>query len=317
MRKPNLITETIHNITYDIKAEAIIGDLIQNGFLNDDFIAIHDGSFKRRYGRDIDFSEELKLENGQKITGIHLNRDGLYDSLPEGLFHQKTGAPQKESDKVSGVSKKLKAEEKAARNFFLPFENEIFFQRIHLELEERKILSRFSENLFDDIFPEFWNLDKTLDRKYIRRMVMFLHFSHQIAGNLNLTAKCLESILKENVTVKVKKSKGPVNMEMGDLNQILKSSLLGSVELGNDFVSCSDSDSISTTIEFNIGPLKSTDVCEYLVKGSASNFLSCFYDYFLPADLDVLTNILIAQENQHFVLVPNGKGTVLGYETAI
>jgi len=94
-------------------------------------------------------------------------------------------------------SKKLKIEEKEARKFFLPFENEIFFQRVNLELEERNLISQFSDNLFNEIFPDFWKIDRALPRKWVSRMVLFLHFAHQLISNQDNVAKCLEVIIEE------------------------------------------------------------------------------------------------------------------------
>jgi len=275
------ITETIQNIFYDIKAEALIADLIENGLEGEDIITIQKGTFKRRYARDIDSTKELKFANGQKVIGFNLNRDGLYDSLPEGLFHEKTDKSLKESDKISEESKKLKAEEKAVREFFLPFENEIFFQRVQLELEERKVLSRFNENLFDDIYPEFWNLDKSLNKKYISRMVLLLHFSHRIAGNCVLTEKCLETILEEKVSVRIVRTMDLQNGKIDKSATSVKNCLLGVSELGIDFICGDKFDHLGKTMEFNIGPLKNSNIDEYLENGTVPKFLKCFFNYFI------------------------------------
>ncbi len=314
MKTSDEISEAIQTIFFDIKAEALIGDLIENGLENEGFVAMLDGTFKRRYARDIAYNETIKLENGQKIVGIHINRDGLYDSLPEGLFHEKIDNPSKDSDNISEESKKLKLEEKAVREFFRPFENEVFFQRIQLELHERKILSRFSENLFNDIFPEFWNFDSSLSPKYISSMVLLLHFSHRIAGNSKLTEKCLEAILEEKVKVQVIRSKTSANKNINKSNSSNKNNLLGAIEMGVNFVCGDDFDGLDTTMVFDIGPLQNTRVDEYLENGTISNFLNCFYNYFVPAEFDVTNNILIDKAKQNFILT--AEGPVLGYESA-
>ncbi len=311
------IPEIIQNILYDIKAEALIADLIENGLKSEDFIAIPKGTFKRRYARDIDSTDEMKFENGQKVVRFSLNRDGLYDSLPEGLFHEKNVKSEKESEKISKESKKLKAEEKAVREFFLPFENEMFYQRVQLELEERNVLSRFSENLFDDIYPEFWNLDKSLNRKYVSRMILLLHFSHRIAGNCNLTAKCLETILDEEVSVEIVRYNNSDKITVGSDKNAEQKCSLGSGELGVDFVSGEKFDDLSKIMEFKIGPLKNSSAVDYLDNGTVSKFLKCFFGYFVPAELDVKSVIIVDELEQNFILTEIGEGPVLGFESAI
>lgn len=315
MENTNKIKQTIHNVNFDIKAEAVIADLLENGLESDDFVVIPIGIFKRRYSRDIAFTSKIKLNNGLELSGIHINRDAVYDTLPEGFFHQNT-EHSNESKNVSKESKKLKEEEKAARNFFLPFENETFFQRINLELEERKILNRFSENLSDDFSPEFWRLDQSLDQGYLSRMVKFLHISHKIAGNTKLTEKCLEAILDEDVTAIIVKNCTPVKVNHKN-GQRKQNWLLGSALLGVDFVCGDEFMSMGYTMRFDIGPLRNSTITDYLKNGRILNFLKCFFGYFVPVELEVSTNILVSQEKQGFTLEPLGEGAVLGYKTAI
>jgi hypothetical protein len=309
------ISAIIQNIFYDIKAEALIGDLLENGLKTDDFLAINKGTFKRRYARDIDQVKTIEFENGQKVAGIYLNRDGLYDSLPEGLFHDKRDDSIKKESNISEDSKRIKEEEKQVRNFFLPFENEIFSQRIKLELEERNVLSHFSENLFNDIYPEFWNLDRKLNRKYLSRMVLLLHFSHRIAGNPSHTAKCLEYIINEKVTVQIVAT--DFHEEPVEEIQTNSNCKLGARELGVDFVCGDNFNKMGKTMEFTIGPLKNTTVDEYLGNGAILKFLNCFYGYFIPVELDVKMNVRVEELEQHFVLGEMNEGPVLGYESAI
>jgi hypothetical protein len=272
--------------------------------------------FRRRYSRDIAFTNKIKLNTGFELVGIHVNRDSVYDTLPEGFFHQNTETNSNDSKDISRESKRLRDEEKAARNFFLPFENEIFFQRINLELEERKILNHFSENLFDEFSPEFWKLDQSLERKYLTRMVKFLHISHKIAGNTKLTEKCLEAILDENVKAILTKNNTPIkgNLKEGEKDQ---NPVLGPAILGVDFVCGDEFMSTGYTMRFDIGPLRNSNIIDYLENGSILNFMKCFFGYFVPAGLEVNTNILVSPEKQDFTLEPLGEGAVLGYKTAI
>ena len=316
MSNSNNIEKIIQNVFFDIKAEAIIGDLIENGLEWDDFVGISQGILKRRFGRDIDTTKEKKLENGRKIIEFYLNRDGLYDSLPEGLFHEETEKSLKEADKIISSSKKLKKEEKEARDFFLPFENELFSQRVKLELQEREILSRFNENLFDDIYPEFWNFDISLDRKLISRMVRLLHFSHRIAGNCKLTEECLESILEENVKVKITDKCQSENRDLVINANEDTNCVLGRVNSGVNFVCGESFSSLKNSMVIDIGPIKKSSIEGYLENGAVAKFLDCFYDYFVPAELDVMLNIHVEKSEQSFILHEDS-GPVLGYESAI
>lgn len=315
MGNTNNIEQTIRNMTYDIKAEAVIADLIENGLESEEFVVIPIGIFKRRYSYDIAFASKIKFNNGLELLGIRINRDAIYDTLPEGFFHQNT-EHSSELKNVSRESKKLKEEEKAARNFFLPFENEIFSQRTNLELEERKILNRFSENLSDDFSSEFWRLDQSIDQRYLSQMVKFLHISHKIAGNTELTGKCLEAILDEHVTVTKAQNCIPLKVKHKNSDKN-KNGVLGSALLGVDFICGDEFMTMGYSMRFTIGPLRNSGINDYLKNGHILNFLKCFFGYFVPAELDVSTNILISPEKHGFTLEPFGEGAVLGYKTAI
>lgn len=310
------IKELIQNVFYDIKAEAVIADLIENGLKPDDFVAVQKGIFKRRYSRDIDSVNSLKLENIQSVLAFHLNRDGLYDSLPEGLFHRKSGTETSQNKKYSEDSVELKQEEKAARKFFLPFENELFYQRVNLELQERKVLSRFSEKIFNDVYPELWKLHRTINREYVYRMVLLLHLSYKITGNIQLIARCLQSIIEEKVEAQHKRtsqSSSVLTENMANLND----TFLGAGTLGVDFVCGEDYSIPIVEYEFTIGPLKNTKAADYLDNGSLTKFLNCFYSYFVPVEFEAKTKIIVDETALNFILNKNGEGPVLGFETAI
>lgn len=311
MQKRNDITETLKTIRHDLKAEIIIADLISTGLESDDFVVVPNGTFKRRYSSDIAYTSPLKLQNGHEPVGIYVNRDAIYDLMPEGFFHEKSDLKKNEPDPASKGSKKIKAEEKAARSFFLPFENELFWHKINLELEERKILFRFSENIFENLTPDFWNLDASADPVYVLRMVKYLQISYRFTGNCYLTGKCLGQILNEEVMVMLTERSVIINENIKD--PVHSCCCLGSASLGSDFI-CSDS--LTTTenvLHFLIGPVRNSRITDYLEKGPASEFLKCFAEFFVPAGLDVITTVLAAPYDYNFTLGSEGSGCMLGY----
>src|ERR1039457_2548459 len=143
------VVNSVNRLLNDIRAEAVAADIIEKGMNPADIVIINDGSFRRNFSRDINYGEVINLDNGQQVLGLHITRDGLYDSLPEGVFHEQSIEPLTSGHDMAKLSKSQKTEEKYARKFLLPFENEIFYHRIQLEIEEKNLLYRFSENLFD------------------------------------------------------------------------------------------------------------------------------------------------------------------------
>jgi hypothetical protein len=309
------IAISINRLLNDIRAEVVAADLIENDVNPADIVILPDGSFRRNYSRDINFAEVTKLENGQQVLGIHITRDGIYDGLPEAVFHDQSGDPLISGHEMAKLSKKQKLEEKEARLFFLPLENEIFFHRIQLELEERKLLYRFSENLFDDIYPQFWNLDRSLPKKLVSRFVLILHMTNKILGNIELTAQCLETILEEEVKITITRH----NRKENDLIDIpgKKNAGLGYFLLGENFICGNYISDYDPVMEFIIGPLKNSSIEDYLEKGSYSAFLSCFYSFFVPVELDAVTIIKAGETKQQFILHEVASNVILGYNSVI
>jgi len=305
--------EKIGEEPFDVKAEVLIAGLMEKGLKPDELVVIPGGSFDRRFSPDVREAGLFKLANGKQLLGFHVTRDGIYDSMPEALFHSQSERPLKNGAEMAAESKKLKNEEKEIRRFFLPFENEIFLQRVHLEVQERETLWRISENLFDEVFPEFWGLDPSAGSKYIPRLALLLHFSHKITGNTRLTAKCLETILDEKVEATFFLDYHPQQVEKNLPGQTLNG--LGTSALGVDFICGQVLNMPVATIRFKIGPLQNTPLEDFLEGGKAEKFLRCFYSFFIPAEIEVKTTVSAGEKYRHFTLGEGAEAPVLGYNS--
>ncbi len=303
------IKSFVNSLRYDIKAEAIIADLIDNGVDPNDIIALFQGSFKRKFEKDICFADIVKLNNDREILGIALTRDSIYDALPEGMFHKQSMKPVEGSKSMASDSKQQRFEEKGARDFFLPFENEIFYQQVNNELQERKILGMFNKNLFDDIMPEFWNLDNSLPKKYVSRLILLLPMVHKIVGDTVLTAKALEMILNEKIKARIN-TKSKLNNEVGS------EKVLGEFYLGKNWI-ISQPSCRNLQMEFSIGPLQHLKVNDFLDSSKMKRLLECFCSFFVPMEFDTITKIVVERDQEDFVLNDNVSETILGYNTAI
>jgi len=312
MKDLSAIEESLNDLSYDIKAEIVIADLWENGLNPADFLIFPDGLFCRRFKKDVSHAEILELNNGQEVLSVHITRESIYDSLPEALFHSTLGEGLNSGHEMAEASKIQKREERECRTFFLPFENEIFFQKVQLELSERKILQRFSENLFNDIFPDFWNLDRSLPKKLVSKLMLFLHYAYKFAGNTELISRALEVILDEPVSVRIDTVNFAGNGSENTVNQVDQG--LGQSRLGLDMVCGTHLEDQAPVMEFSIGPLENTHIEDYLDNGIISRFLDVFFNYFVPLEMNAIKTIKGYASRQEFVLSESGP-TYLGYNT--
>ncbi len=122
-------SQQINELLLDLTAEYIAVGLYNEGISKRDILAIFEGDLKRKWSTDLDRAEVESFESGKEALSIFLNRTGVYDSLPEALFHRFSDSRNATGEDMAKESMQLKNEEKQIRKFFRPFENEIFLQR--------------------------------------------------------------------------------------------------------------------------------------------------------------------------------------------
>ena len=79
----NKIVKELASVYENIKAESIVLELQNNSSIANDFLVENKSSFKRGYRRDV-----LKSKKKDSKLLLELSRDGVYDALPECVFHE-------------------------------------------------------------------------------------------------------------------------------------------------------------------------------------------------------------------------------------
>jgi hypothetical protein len=275
-------------------------------------LAAYSGQFRRNWTRDIERSTIQHLETDEEMLCLHLNRDGIYDTLPELLFHNNFEAENQSAEDMAKDSMRLKAEEKESRSFFQPFENEIFLQRVQLAMKENQLLKSIYTEFLTGIIPDFWIADNELPEDYLARLKKLLPLADRITGDFTLTGQSLEFILKEKVEV----TSHAYNK--GDIDYF-ESGILGTSMLGVDTICGNHVNGFLDDLIFTIGPIINNETNELVKNGRMYKFLDCFYGYFIPFELDVETKYVFGNEESKFILSdPDGtKICYLGYNSVI
>ena len=308
------LTKIINSYPADIKAEVLVADLVREGFESNYLVVFYRSLFKRRYSRDILNAEIITIDDYHESLALYLARDGLYDLLPEGLFHE-----SKEAALISGremalnSKRELKVEEEA-RKFFRPIENEFFYQRVQIELEERSMLQKLQDNHLEDFFMNFWKIDPGLPRELSVKLVSMLPFLKEIVGDFAMTASCLAGILGEEVRYSVEYTTRPP-VEAGEMLQV-EEFPLGYGCLGVDTVTSGHVMESCKVVRFQIGPLKKTKIEPYLANGEIARFIASFFSYFMPLEIEAEYEVFIQEDRQEFVLNPENQA-IMGYSTII
>ncbi|MFC4816885.1 MULTISPECIES: hypothetical protein [unclassified Flavobacterium] len=310
MNRIEEVKKKINALPFDLKAEVVLAPLLEKEKeYNPDFLINFKGQFKRPYSTDILGCEIIDYDyDATQFLKIDVSRDGIYDGLPEGVFHYpKTDRLNQSVDDMTKEYRVQQKEEEEARLFFLPFENEFFLNGLIREKAEKDFLFKLNEGKTFQFFYEFWDIDKSMPEVLVAKFIRLIPFVHKMVGKLDKTAECLEYLLEEKVEI--------IELGYRDQSNSEQSVTLNNCQLGLDMISGMSYLDYSLNLEFRIGPLRNSAFTEYIHEGGIKKFITLFYEHFLPMEVDVKTTVLLPEEIELFDF--NQKETVLGITTRI
>jgi hypothetical protein len=246
---------------------------------------------------------------------LQVSHDSLYDVLPGGLFHHIFSDFDPENRRLE--FEKLKEEEKNARSFFLPFNDEFFKLYVKLELALRKYFKH------PDFFIHHLLLfGKRIPDKYSIKLASYLLFADKIIGDVHLTTLCLSDILGHDVKHSENFTSENIRYNSSNIKTIHSPN---NSFLGVDFI-CGDSVAEERMVwDFSILLEDDQAVENYIVKENKEilQVLNVFIEYFIPMEIEVRTNVTCSNLHPIFMDMDHAEKTeiparsYLGYNTVI
>ena len=265
-----------------LSAEAFCAEVLSNGISFDELVINFRGSFAKSYSNDIATVEEGRGRSESLVVSV--NRDGIYDKMPEGLFHQtKGGSNTSALSAMVGEYKRYREEERQARKFFQPLEQEIFRYAIAAEQKEREIRAGILNGNIGTAFLDFWNIDKSLPSRPSAALVLIMPWIKQIKGNSNLTAKALSMMLEKPVTITSEiahETSRTTNTFCLDTN----------ASLGNDTICGSKLYEPIEQWVFTMHDMLPKELSKFTSHEPYGLFLQKFEELFIPLEVDVKFN---------------------------
>jgi len=284
----------------NLKAEVVVSELLENSKLSNEDITVRNrSSFSRSYRRDI---LDVSINTSDKLQ-IDLSRNGVYDALPQGIFHSKVNIDSPSS--YSELRQKSKKEEADARMLFAPLENEFFLHKVFIERQEKKLALQFN-NLENSFLLDFWGIKNKVDEEYIFLLAKALPLAYKISKNENLIAQCLSEILKEKVTIKKEfiSLDNPTSIN----NEEYVLGVNTSLELRKTRV----------LHPYYYITIELTDIenkKKYSKKGIATELIRVFCGYFVPLEIDWEVKLTYNQSKMNFTL--SDDSTFLGLSSTL
>lgn len=294
---------------FDIRCEALVNQALKQSVQAEDLVVLPNGHFFREYRKDLLAVDRIEDARRFEMLQLRLSRIGLYDLLPEGLFHQPSPGNQIGSvAEMAAASKLDKKKENSARKFFQPLEHSFFLQRVQLEATEEKLLEGINGHLLNDYFFQFWKFPEALPKNAAAMFVLLLPYAHVIAGNLPLMQDCLEILLLEKVSIT--QYHPGLSFADGD------AAGLGTGLLGNDLVCGQSFQEDYPCLRYTIGPLQHASPASYIGGGTNEVLLQVFNDYFAPVEADITIDVELNPE-EAIIRLAAGEAPILGYSTTL
>jgi type VI secretion system protein ImpH len=307
---PGGLADTFAN---DYKAEVVAAELINSGVPAEQIMMVLLGPSKRSFRKDVDaVIEEVSDYNNKDYTLITTHKEGIYDMLPEALFHSpvlpNSAITQKD---ITESMKKHRQEERDARRFFLPYEAGINHLRIELALYESKMDKVGHHNELIELFKDHWDIFNYLDTNQSAIFLNVLPLIHDIRDDYSLASTIFELLLSLPVKIysqcrEIVRSGEPVFSTVND-------TILGvNLTTGNEFYQGGEDEII-----VSIGPINNEQLNRFVPGRPNHKILELLCDYLLPVHMEVITKFELSETNKSMRLVDEVSefNTTLGLST--
>ncbi|RCW38263.1 type VI secretion system (T6SS) VasB/ImpH family protein [Marinilabilia salmonicolor] len=302
---PNLkkikLLQNINKSGADFKPEVIAALLIDQGFRFDQFIFLRKGGAKRGFSKDISEVNLKQLGGGfnEKYVEIGVNRRGIYDGLPEGIFHKNAQHnPGKSKQQVLQEFNKHREEEFFARRFFCLFEVEcdrtsVLTHRLELYYDKKSHRRNFVE-----VFSEYWPV---LSEIPLHKAVLFLKmvpFFSSIRNSFLKIADVISLITGVDIEIGIARNRKKPQIA-------INTGGLGKVHLGQNFVLKGYCEERLQDIEVLIGPVDADSMQNFLPGGVDLKIINCLSDNLFSANKHIDLKYRMSPESNRFILGRN------------
>lgn len=307
------ITDTVHqhNTLYsDYKAEVIALNLLKYFPEVEQVFLKRLGSNNRSFHKDVEQINSQQHALGDLVVSIASYREGMYDYLPEGIFHPPSlGNHKSRIDDIIVAIQQQKKIESSARDFFQPFELECFFLARNALAKEAEFEVTTQSPLFLTIMKALWPLLNVLDDDTAKVFIYILPFFHTVIGNKQWFEKFLMAFLKIPVRIDY------VPHKVSDIHVASDTVSLSNFHLGISMVLSGEHMDGERNWIIHYGPIPYAAIAQYVPHSEQRKLLRVLYDYCLPVTVDVVEYFITDKNEDSFILDSEQDTSRLGYST--
>lgn len=176
--------------------------------LIDNLIVINHGMNSRIRSRDVLKVQKKDVHSGSshEKTVLHLSRNGIYQQLPEFLFHPiSISSPSMSNKEVVEAIRENKKKEREAIRFFSLFETEIFKESVHIFERHLSMFDNpYKNSILQKISAIFFPPQTFLTDGERYRLFLFLCQSESLKENIPELEKVVYTVMRQRVSLRYK-----------------------------------------------------------------------------------------------------------------
>jgi len=310
LQEINNIKDNLKSISCDFKGEVFANELTLNGISPDDILFKSKSAFKRQFEKEIQgINFEENDFTGSKIV-VELNREGFYDFIPEGVTHFDVDKKAfKSSSEITDEIKLKRLQEKAARDFFQPFENEFYSANVTLENKESGSVNQFDSVLNKQLFFKTYGYLPEFDDVQIAKLLFFLPLAYKLRGQDKMIEFMLNNLIQFPITA-VLESNFVYNKI--DFQKKLVDSVLGVDSILGDSVKV-----FELCLLLKVSELQRKDMVDFFEGGLYYSIIEKVIGFLMPIDYKFKIIYDFRESDKRAFLLENEEISYLGYNSVI
>lgn len=219
----------VNGLYTDFRSDVIAAGVVENGFDIDKVLILRGDARSHRAGKEVE-SVELKPDHerdAENVLIIKTNRYGIYDNLPEGIFHCVDGLNRNSKEAIIENIRKQNEQEFFIRRFFSLFEAEVERSRTDIRLVELRYDRTGKHRNFVDTMLPFWPAIRIMDTQTAVLFTRTVPYISDIRNSYRQIAQAIGTIMGFEVRIKMKTK---------ECENVIKYPRLNAMRLGKNFI---------------------------------------------------------------------------------
>lgn len=201
----------VNRLYTDFRGDVIAAGAVDNGFEADKVIVLRRSGTEHQTDKEID-SVEYKLDyegNGNDVLLLKTNRRGIYDNLPEGVFHTSLGLRNQSKETIVNDIRRQHKDEFHIRRFFSLYEAEVERVRVDVRLAELRYDRPNKHRSFVDTLSRFWPTIRQMDTQTAVLFARSIPHLSDIRNRYGDIARAMTTIIGQPIRITLEQQRQP------------------------------------------------------------------------------------------------------------